>query len=297
MSGTTVDATDDAAGLRVGLASTAGGFWFVSLAPVIVASSAVHGLTMAFWRSWIGAAVLGAVLLARRGFSVALLRASAPAGLCFGLSIGMFFWASQLTSIANASLITILQPIPLAVLAFFFFGESLTRIDYAFASVALAGAGVLIVAGDSSGTGDIRGDLLALASILLGAGYFAFAKQVLVSQSVVSFMVGMFVWAGVALTPVVLVSGEAVLAPSSEDWLKVLAVAFLPGIGHVLINFAHGKAPLNVMGLFQLLIPVNATLMALWFLDQSVSALQVVGMVVVIVALGMQALARSRAAA
>ena len=38
----------------------------------------------------------------------------------------------------------------------------------------------------------------------------------------------------------------------------------------------------------QLLMPVNATLLAFWFLDQSVTTFQVVGMAIVIVALAIQ---------
>ena len=69
-------------------------------------------------------------------------------------------------------------------------------------------------------------------------------------------------------------------------------MALLPGIGHVLVNYAHGKAPLNMMAVLQLLVPVNATLMAFWFLGQSVSRLQVLGMAVVMTALAAHALTR-----
>jgi len=289
---------DDAAELlRIGIAATAGGFWLVSLAPVIVAGSDVHGLVMAFWRSWIGGGILAMVLALRGGLTPQLLRPTAPAGLCFGLSIGLFFWASQITSIANASLITVLQPIPLMVAAYFVFSERLVASDLVFAAVAISGALVLVTTGDSGGTGDIRGDALALISIIIGAGYFVFAKRVLVSVSVVAFMVGMFVWAGLALTPLVLLSGERILPSTGGDWVKVLAVAILPGAGHLLLNYSHGKAPLNLMGVIQLLIPVNATLMAFWFLDQSVSLVQVVGMAVVITALAVHAIIRSRTGA
>ena len=47
------------------------------------------------------------------------------------------------------------------------------------------------------------------------------------------------------------------------------------------------------MGVIQLLMPVNATLLAYWFLDQSVTAFQVVGMALVITALSVQALSKS----
>jgi drug/metabolite transporter (DMT)-like permease len=278
--------------LRVGLAATAIGFVLVSISPVIVAGSGVHGVVMAFWRSWLGFAVLALVAAMKRKLSWGLVRPTAPAGLCFGVSIGLFFWAAQLSTIANVSLITVLQPIPMMVAAYYMFSEEIVRRDIAFSILAIGGAIFLVLVSESAGTGDTRGDALALVSITIGAGYFAFAKRTLESMSVLPFMVGMFAWAGVALTPMVIISGEPIVATTRDDWLRVLSVAFLPGIGHILLNYAHGKAPLNLMGVFQLLIPVTATLLAFWFLDQSVSGLQILGMAVVMIALTAHTLTR-----
>ena len=278
--------------LRIGLGATAAGFWFVSIAPVIVAGSGVHGVVMAFWRSWIAFVVLAVVATARRQLSREVATATGPAGVCFGVSIGLFFWASQLTSIANVSLIAVLQPIPLMIAAHFVFSEHLERRDLSWAVMAIGGAMFLVLAPDSSGTGDIRGDGLALVAIIIGSGYFVFSKRCLETMSVLPFMVGMFGWAGAALTPMVLISGERIPATGGGDWLRVFGVALIPGIGHFLLNYAHGKAPLNMMAVLQLLVPVNATLMAFWFLGQSVSRLQVLGMAVVMIALAAHALTR-----
>ena len=278
--------------LRTGLAATAAGFVFIAISPVIVAGSGVHGVAMAFWRSWIGFAVLALVAAARRKLTWELVMPTAPAGLSFGVSIGLFFWASQLTSIANVSLITVLQPIPMMIAAHYMFSERIARRDLALSIVAIGGAIFLVLVSSSTGTGDTRGDALAVVSITIGAGYFAFSKRCLETMSVLRFMVGMFAWAGVALTPMVLISGESIIPSTSDDWLRVLGVASLPGVGHILLNYAHGKAPLNMMGLLQLLIPVTATLLAFWFLDQSVSGLQILGMAVVMAALTVHALTR-----
>lgn len=278
--------------LRAGLTATAAGFILVSISPVIVAGSGVHGVVMAFWRSWLGFAVLALVAAAKGKLSRDLIKPTAAAGLSFGVSIGLFFWAAQLSSIANVSLITVLQPLPMMVAAYYMFSEKIMRRDIAFSILAIGGAIFLVLVSESTGTGDTRGDALALVSITIGAGYFAFAKRALESMSVLPFMVGMFAWAGVALTPMVIISGEPVMPTTSDDWLRVLGVALLPGIGHILLNYAHGKAPLNLMGVLQLLIPVTATLLAFWFLDQSVSGLQILGMAVVMTALTAHALTR-----
>ena len=283
----------DARVVRTGAAATALGFWFVSLVPVIVASAELHGVVIAFWRSWIGFLMFGAVVVARRQLSWLVVWRCAPAGICFGASVGLFFWASQLTSIANASLLTTLQPVVLLIAGVIIFAERVDGTDLFWAGLAIAGAIVLVLAGGSEGTGDLKGDVLATASVIIGAGYFIFGKRVLVTVGITSFMAGMFIWAGVLLGFAVLISGESIVASTQGDWVRVLAVAFGSGFGHYLLNYAQNKASLNLMGVIQLLVPVNATLMAFLFLDQTVRAFQVIGMALVISALGIQTVRRS----
>lgn len=284
----------DAKVVRAGAAATALGFWFVSLAPVIVASAELHGIVIAFWRSWIGFLMFGAVVVARRQLSWSVIWRCAPAGICFGASVGLFFWASQLTSIANASLLTTLQPVVLLIAGVIIFAERITGTDLFWAGVAIAGAIVLVLAGGSEGTGDLKGDVLATASVIIGAGYFIFGKRVLVTVGITSFMAGMFIWAGVLLSIAGVISGESFVASTQGDWVRVFAVAFGSGLGHYLLNYAQNKASLNLMGVIQLLVPVNATLLAFLFLDQSVRAFQVIGMALVISALSIQTVRRSR---
>jgi drug/metabolite transporter (DMT)-like permease len=279
--------------VRKGIASSAAGFWLVSLSPVIVAGAGIHGISLAFWRSWVGFVVLATIVMTRKTMTWEAVRRTAPVGLCFGASIGLFFWAAQLTSVANASLITVLQPLVMMVGARFMFAEVVTRRDVFWSAIAITGAVTLVLAGDSSGTGDIRGDLLAGGSVIVGAGYFIFGKRVLETVEVMPFMTGVFLWAGLLLTVVVIVSGERIPPDTGADWLRILAVGLAPGLGHVLLNFAQNKAPLNLIGVVQLLVPVNATLMAYFFLDQSVTGLQLVGMALVIGALTTQATRRA----
>jgi drug/metabolite transporter (DMT)-like permease len=282
-----------AAILRFGIISSAFGFWFVSLAPVIVAGGEVHGTVMAFWRAGLGFVAFGIYALARRQLTFHVLRLSAVPGLCFAGAIGLFFWAAQITSIANASLITTLQPIVLMVAGIAMFGERVTGRDWFWAAVAILGAAVIVLAGDSGGTGDIKGDLIAAISVIIGVGYFVYGKRTLETVDPHVFMAGMLFWGTLLLTVMALIARAPILPGSGPDWVRVGAVALFPGFGHLLLSYAQNRAPLALMGVIQLLMPVNATLLAYWFLDQSVTTFQVVGMAVVIGALLVQTLTRS----
>ncbi|MDG1845434.1 MAG: DMT family transporter [Acidimicrobiales bacterium] len=276
-----------------GLVSCALGYILVAISPVVVADSNVHGLTMAFWRCWIGFGALAIVILIRKDLSFSRFFSAAPAGICFGSSMGLYFWAAQLTSILNASLITLLLPIPLTIAAYFLFSEKLTRVDIVISLVTISGAMLLVAMGNNSGAGNIKGDLLAVVSIFISAGYFISAKKTLVSMPLIEFMAGVFAWGGLTLVPMVLVAQTQIGAQSNIDLFRILLVAFIPGIGHLLLNYSQGKAPLNLIAVFQLIVPVVSTLLAYWILSQTVSTFQAVGMAVVIVTLGINALRRS----
>ncbi len=293
MTGPAESATPDRSIVRVGIASSAAGFWLVSLAPVIVAGGGVHGTVMAFWRAGLGLLGFGLYAVWRRDLTWRILRISAVPGLCFAGAIGLFFWSAQITSIANASLLTTLQPIVLMVAGVVMFGERVTGRDWMWAGLAITGAVVIVVAGDSGGTGDIKGDLIATVSVIIGAGYFIYGKRVLETVDPHVFMAAMLFWGTLLLTAMALISREDLTANTSGDWLRVAAVALFPGMGHLLLSHAQNKAPLALMGVIQLLMPVNATLLAYWFLDQSVTAFQVVGMALVITALSVQTLSKA----
>lgn len=281
--------------IRLGLTATSVGMVLFATGPVLVAGADLEGLAVAMWRAWIAFAVFGAVVALQGKVSWTALRLTAPPGLAFGLGIGLFFSAAQITSVANASLLTVMQPLPLLVAARFVFGEQVGRRDVAFMLLAIAGAAFMVLSADSAGTANIRGDLLAVGSTLAGASYFVLGKRARTRVETMPFMMGMMFWGGVALTPMVAIAGQDAFTADGSEWLRLAAVGVIPGIGHMFINYSHRSVPLVLMGLFQLLMPVAAALLALWFLDQSLTAAQVVGGLVVLAAISAHTIHRSDA--
>jgi len=271
---------------RTGLIACALGYMLTAISPVIVADSNIHGLAMAFWRCWIAFGVLAVFVLLRKDFSFKRLLSAAPAGICFGSSMGLFFWAAKITSILNATLITILLPIPLTIASFFIFRERITVRHIIVSIIAVCGAMLIVASGSSSGAGDLKGDLLAVAAVLISSGYFVFAKKTLLTVPLIEFQAGVFAWGGLVLIPMVIATQTSIIAQSNADLGRIFMVALIPMGGHLLLNYSHGKAPLNLIAVFQLIVPVVSTLLAYWILSQSVSVFQGVGMAVVIITLG-----------
>ena len=279
--------------VRNGLVACTLGYAFVAIAPVIVASSEVHGAAIAFWRSWIDFFFIGLVCIFRKRMTKKMFIKCAPAGICFGASIGLFFWAAQMTSIINASLIVVLQPILFVVAAYFIFSEAFTKTDAAFTVIAVTGAIFLVLVGTNTGTSDIKGDLLVVVSVSIGAAYFVFGRKTLPTVPVPEFMAGVFFWGGMTLSAMISVGTVNPLTSIGSEWIRIFSVAVVTLLGHLLLNYAQGKAPFHMMGVLNLLMPVLSTFLAFWFLDQGVTALQFIGMAIVILALALHSFLRS----
>ena len=71
--------------------------------------------------------------------------------------------------------------------------------------------------------------------------------------------------------------------PAVADWLPLAGLALGGGVlGHTLMNWSLVRIPLWIGSALTLLIPVSSSLLAWVFLDESLSAGQLVAMAVVI---------------
>jgi drug/metabolite transporter (DMT)-like permease len=256
----------------------------------------VSGVAISFHRLWIGALLTGAVFLLTGGrYSWRLLRLALPGGVAFGLDICLFFTAVKETSVANATVIGALQPVLILAIARRLFGERPGLVEAFWACVAIAGAAIVVTGGASDGVASRRGDLLAVAALGAWTWYFVASKRARVELSSFAYLAGLSLVATAAVTPLVLVSGERLAVPRPSGWATIVAIAVINGaLGHFLMNWAHGHVPIVATSLMTLAIPVFATASAALFIDEPVTALQLLGMVVVIGALAVVVFRTSR---
>tara|TARA_B110000014_G_scaffold243779_1_gene214395 strand:+ start:706 stop:1269 length:564 start_codon:yes stop_codon:yes gene_type:complete len=179
-------------------------------------------------------------------------------------------------------------------LSYYIFSEKVTSSDIGLSIFSIGGAALIILAGASEGSGKISGDIMALIGITSGATYFAFARKALMQLGVAEFMAGYFIWSGIALTPMMLISGAEIMPQTQPDVIDILLVASIPGIGHVLLNYSQGKTPLRLIGILLLLLPVTATVSAVFFLGATISLLKGIGIAIVFIGLGTSSYMRNK---
>lgn len=254
---------------------------------ILIKQTSVDGLNVAFYRLWFGTALTMALLFAV-GHKLTLreLALSAPPGVAFGVNMVFFFTALKITTVANATLIGALQPAIVLLIAGPWFGERVGRWEIGWTAVSIGGVGILIAGASSSPEWSPLGDGLAVLAVLLFTGYFVASKRIRESVATVAYMAGVHLGAAVVVTPVALVHGLQVSALSAADWARIVTIVLTSGVGaHMLVNWAHPYVKVSVSSVIVLLTPVVATIGAWVVLDESLTALQVLGGMVILAAI------------
>lgn len=249
----------------------------------------LDGLGLAFHRIWLGAVVVVIALYLGGGrLSWSVLRASAAGGVLFALDVSLFFTALKETTITNANIISSIQPILIALVVGKLFGERLSKGFFVWTTVAIAGVVVVVLGSKAGNEGQwsLHGDVLALLATISWAGFFVASKQARKTLTSLEYLAGLLLVGFVAIAPVAVLTGGSLHVDSWTSWAYIAAIAVVSGgLGHWLMNWAHGHIPLAMASLLTLAIPVAAVATAVVVLGESVGLQAVLGMAIVLGAL------------
>ncbi len=255
---------------------------------VIVAQVDMPGLAIAFWRLVLGAVLYATVLHAvGRRITWAQVRLTVPVAIPFALELGFFFTALHHTSVANATTIGSLQTIALMAVASVRYGERFSGWLTGVALVAIGGVTVVMFGGGADAELQLRGDLLALAAMVLFTAYFVMVKDVRARIDTFTLQTVTMTLGAVLLLPMAAIEAGrlAPVWPSWSEWGWLALLLAIPGTGHLLMNWAHLHVRLGLAGMLTLAIPALSALGAWLVLDQRLTVLQATGMAVVICSL------------
>jgi drug/metabolite transporter (DMT)-like permease len=258
-----------------------------SLMNLIVKVVHVPALSFAFYRLWIGALIMLAVLrVLHRRLTRTTLRRTALSGALFGANICFFFAALRLTSIADVLIVAALQPALTLLVAGPLFGERVTGQDVLWTGVSLLGVALVIVGSSGSPVWSWKGDALAVGALLCWTTYWLLSKHIRTEIPALEYITGVTVMAALVVTPVALLSGQS-LSMRWQDlvWLVVF-VAGAQG-GHSLLAWSHAQVDVSISSLLILAEPLIASVAALIVLGEPLSPLSIVGGLLTVAAVGL----------
>jgi len=258
--------------------------------PIMNKVMTVDTPAIVFYRTILGTPLMVAVAyLTGGGLSRELMRRTAIPGVLFALSFITGFASIKMTSIANATLITTIQPVLVVFIAPRLFGERLTSRQLGYSFLSLAGVLMVVMAAASSSGAHISGDLMAAGNVVLWTAYFVLAKKNrMEGVHSWSFLAAIFVWLAVVVVPFGAFASNDLGNMTIKDWLCAIGMSLGPGLlGHGLMTWSQSHVDVTIASLLGLLSPVVSTALALVFLGELLTPWQLVGAVVVLASLGL----------
>lgn len=258
------------------------------IGPIFNKTMSVDASAIVFYRILIGAPLMYAMaLLTGGGVTVDLMKRTALPGILFALSMITGFASVMMTSIANATLITTVQPVLVLFIAPKMFGERLRPRQILYSVCALGGVLLVVLAAASTSGAHLSGDLLSVANVFVWTGYFVLSKKRrLAGVHSWSYLSAVFLWSAVVVLPYGLIFSNDLGDMTNGDWGRIVAMAVGPGIvGHGLMTWAQSHVDVTLASLLGLLSPVISTGLAWLILDQKLTMWQSVGAIGVLISL------------
>ena len=218
------------------------------------------------------------------GLTRVIMRRTALPGVLFAFSFLSGFASLRMTSIANATLITTLQPVLILFVAPRMFGETIRLKQLGLSGVSMAGVLIVVLAAASTSGAHISGDLLAVLNVVIWTGYFVLAKKRRVDgMHSWSFLAAIFIWSSLVILPYGLIVSNDLGKVTQFDWVMLVGMSVIPGIvGHGLMTWSQSHLDVTLASILGLLSPVVSTGLAWIIFSQSLTALQMLGAVVVL---------------
>jgi drug/metabolite transporter (DMT)-like permease len=282
----------DSAGSRErwALAALFTGAVAIAFSPIFVRLSELGPSATAFWRVGFAVPALALWLLSRGTDGQVTRRPErrdwmlmVAAGFCFAGDLAFWHWSIRATTVANATLLANFAPLFVTPVAYFLFKERLQPAFVGGMLLSIAGAALLMGQSLTVSPAHLVGDVLGIITAMFYAGY-----MLVLSRLRAVFGTAMIMTATAALTtamlyPLVLASGESLVATTLTGWLVLIGLALISHAGgQSLIAYAFAHLPAAFSSVALLLQPAVAALLAWALLAEPLGALQIVGGIVVL---------------
>lgn len=268
----------------LGAVATAANPVFVRLSDVELVASAFHRMAWAIPVVWVWAWIgRRRDPPARPEFSRRDIMLLALCGAFFAADLVALHTSISLTHAANAILFLNAQPIYVVVAAWLLFGTMVSARFVAAAAIAMTGAVLLAWQSASFGGGHLLGDGLAVLAGLFYAGYILAAGRLRSGRTSADINL----WTCLVGAPVLLLAalflGQDIVPASGRDWSLMIALGVISqACGQGLIVWGLAHLPSSFSSVVLLVAPVAAAIFARLVLDELLTYLQMLAMLIVL---------------
>ena len=256
--------------------------------PIFVRLSEVGPMATAFWRVALALIPIFIFSLLRKDTgpkpkSLADYGMLILPGAVLALDLSAWHLSITMTSVANATLLANLAPVFVTAIGFLFLGAKVTRVFVLGLVLALVGVIVLKGGPAAFGNGDLRGDGVAMIAAFFYACYILAIGALRSRFDTNRIMLWSTASAAVGVFPLAFFFEGHMLPASLYGWSVVSGLAFVSHAGgQVAIAYALAYLPAAFSSLTLLLQPVVAAVLAWALLNESITAMQALGGLIVL---------------
>ncbi|GAB4478347.1 MAG: DMT family transporter [Anaerolineae bacterium] len=216
--------------------------------------------------------------------------------LLSGILLGLHFatWVSSLalTSVISSVVLVTTTPLWIALASPLLLGERTAPLTWAGIAAAITG-GIIVGLADRSGMagGSLWGNGLALAGAILAAGYLMIGRNVRHRLDLLAYLWVVYGTAAILLLGWALFAGMPLWGYTPVAVVLMIALGLIPQlIGHTAANYVVRHLSASFVAVATLGEPVGSAVLAMIFLQEWPSALQLAGSALILGGIGMASL-------
>jgi drug/metabolite transporter (DMT)-like permease len=199
----------------------------------------------------------------------------------------LFFISLKYTSPPNVALAYALTPAFILVIAFFFLNEKLSRLKTLGIAIALGGTLlILFEKGVNISSDNFVGNLLALSASLAWAVYTIVGKKYVIKYGAIYTTAVAMLFGLIAFLPIFFIvrPDYSIFQIDVSLWGQIFYLGLITsGVAYVLWYFALKKMEASKLAVFSNLQPILTTVMAIIFLDYTLTGYFIIGGILTII--------------
>lgn len=256
----------------------------VSSASIIIRMSAAPPMAIASYRLILSSLLLAPFFIYSGGYKkvgkLGLKGAITLIGVGLALAAHFASWITSLTltSVASSVIFVHIDPIFVALVSHFFYGERINRRILSGIILAFIGATIIAWGDISLGELNLMGDVLAITGGVMLGIYILAGRRIRQRLDLVSYVTPVYMVSAVALVLGSIASSTSLWPYPSEELILFLALAIIPMIfGHTVYNWALRYLSAPVVSISLLGEPVGASLLAFLILGEAPAPMSLFG--------------------
>jgi drug/metabolite transporter (DMT)-like permease len=186
-----------------------------------------------------------------------------------------------MTSVASSATLVSTTPLFVALFAYMWLDERLSRHSWLGILLILAGSGLIAGNDVHFSAQALLGDLLAVAGALAASGYLLAGRFVRPHLELTAYTLGAYGSAALLLLAFSAVTATPLSGFTGETYLMLILLAIIPQlIGHTTFNWTLKFLSPTTVAVLILGEPLGATLLAYLFLGEKVTATKALGLII-----------------